>query len=346
MRSSIHSISVPCRGQAMTEFVISVGFIFMGLFVLIPTFGKIMDLQYTNQMASRYLAWERTVWLDGVDGSDDNEEDFVESTDEFESVATRSDLEIMNTLNNRFFYGQGRAQIKYINSSDADGAVGDESPLWDYVQSKNTMYQDSVMLDGSRNLDEKDTPSIAYAMLGVTQDVLGVVQEPLSDFLDFGGNDNTDLLDYDYNLKGYYKPELTTRLNKGNSQGGGSGVWDRDASGNWGSGIEDAIFSNPKWDGTFVARSAILADGWNAQSTGYYQDRADNMVLSSVFDFGFVDTILDFVGILEGGNPDNSPIANLEFGAVGIEPMPVKPDSDGEPADVDTGNDGFYQFDE
>lgn len=331
-------------GQAMTEFVISVGFIFMGLFVLIPTFGKMMDLKYNNLMASRYIAWERTVWLDSVDGDDDNQEDFVESTDEFESVATRSDLEIMNTVNNRFFFGQGQSAIKYINSSDEDAATGDESPLWDYVQSKNTMYQDTVMLDASRDLGEQDTPSIAYTALSVTQDILGLVQDPLSDFLEFAGNDNTDLLDYDYNLKGYYKPELTTRLNSGNSKGGGSGEWDRDSSGNWGSGIEDAIFQN--WDGTFVARSAILADGWNAQSTAYYQDRADNMVLSSVFDFGFVDTILDVVGILEGGNPANSPIANLEFGAVGIEPMPVKPDSDGEPADVDTGNDGFYQFDE
>lgn len=333
-------------GQAMTEFVISVGFIFMGLFVLIPTFGKMMDLKYNNLMASRYIAWERTVWLDSVDVDDINQEDFEESTDEFESVATRSDLEIMNTVNNRFFFGQGRSAIKYINSSDEDAATGDESPLWDYVQSKNTMYQDTVMLDASRDLGEQDTPSIAYNALDFVTKGLNAVQEPIGDFLDAAGGGNPDLLEFDYNLKGYYKPELTTRLNSGNSKGGGDGVWDRDAGGNWGSGIEDAIFSNDTWDGTFVARSAILADGWNAQSTAYYQDRADNMVLSSVFDFGFVDTILDVVGILEGGNPANSPIANLEFGAVGIEPMPVKPDSGGEPADVDTGNDGFYQFDE
>ena len=90
-------------GQAMTEFSVTVAFVFLPIFVFVPTFGKFMDLQFQNLMASRYIAWERTVWFDQI--SDDNRDDFVISGDEFESVAVRSDSAIMDSAENRFFYG-------------------------------------------------------------------------------------------------------------------------------------------------------------------------------------------------------------------------------------------------
>ena len=31
------------------------------LFVLVPTLGKLADIQHENQLAARYVTWERTV---------------------------------------------------------------------------------------------------------------------------------------------------------------------------------------------------------------------------------------------------------------------------------------------
>ena len=61
-----------------------------------------------------------------------------------------------------------------------------------------------------------------------------------------------------------------------------------------------------------------------------------------ILDIGFInDVVIPLVAILEGGL-ENSAIGKFEFGAVGIEPMPLK---DGEPAPVEC-EDGFCTFDE
>lgn len=324
------------RGQAMTEFVVSVGFIFLVLFIIVPTFGKILDMKFQNQQAARYVAWERTVWLRDMNswGGNDNTEDFVISSNEFESVAMRSDSALTNSVSNRFFNGQGRAKFKEISSSDVDGASGDVSALWSYTQSGKSMFQGVEVF----NTNEKDTPAIAYDVLNVLDAGLDVITTPIEFMLNVVGGDNTDLLQLDYNLKGYYSPTVRTSMNTGNAKGGGDGEWDR-RDGDWGGGVEDAIFQH--WDGRFTANSAILADGWNAQSVAYYEDRTDNFVPSTVFDNALFDVLKTAASLLEGG-PDNSAIYKLDFGEMGAEPMPGE---DGQPLDVSC-DDGHCYYDE
>lgn len=319
------------RGQAMTEFVVCVGFIFLGLFVIVPLFGKIFDIKYQGLQASRYVAWERTVWLEDYNSSDENQEDFVISGDEFESIAVRSNDDLYNSVNNRFFYGHGHGGIKFISDMDTGPPAGDLSPVWDYGQSRKTMFR-GVALD----IEEEDTDSIAYDALNILATVLNTVATPINFLLGFLGGENTDLLNIDYNRKGYYSPTLRVSLNPDNAKGGGNGEWELN---NGGSGIEDMIFQN--WDGVFTMHSAILADGWGAQSLGYYQDRADNFVPSTVFNFAAFDALITIASLLEGG-PANSAIGKLEFGEVGIEPMPGE---GGEPMDVSS-DDGFYYYDD
>lgn len=322
-------------GQAMTEFVVSVAFVFLVLFVCIPMFGKIMDMKFQNQQASRYIAWERTVWLSAIDNSDPNHRDFAISADEFESVAVRSDSELTNTMHNRFFNNQGRSAATFVTDDDRGVGDGAVSPIWTYVQSKRSMYDTTTVA----SIGEKDTPGIAYDIFGAVQTGLNVVTTPISFFLDALGGDDR-FLKLDFNRDGYYAPTVSTRLQKTNSHGGGSGQWDRNADGTWGRGIEDSIFS--VWDGVLTSRSGILTDGWSAQSTSYYKDRTDNLVLSNVFDFVVFDVLKTAASVLEGG-PDNSAIYKLDFGAVGIEPMPA--DGDGVPYDVSC-DDGFCTFEE
>ncbi|MDO6748349.1 TadE family protein [Gilvimarinus sp. 1_MG-2023] len=311
------------NGQAMTEFVVSVAFIFMVLFVIVPTFGKIIDMKMTTQQASRYAAWERTVWLESMgawnSGSGDaNTGDFVISADEFESVALRDDAALQNSVASRFFYGQGGADIVPISSVDISGpgAAGTESSLWTYHQSGQPMLGQVEVFD----LSEEKTPSVAYDVIDFLGDGLEAITTPLEFMLNLVGGGNEDLLKLDYNRSGYYKPSVRTTLNAGNAKGGGNGEWDRN-SGAWGSGIEDAIFQ--QWDGRFVSNSAILADGWNAQSVDYYQDRVDNFVPSTVFDNVLFDAFKTAASLLEAG-PAQSAIYRLDFGEMQVEPMPTE----------------------
>jgi hypothetical protein len=49
-------------GQAMTELLICATFILIPLFLIVPMFGKFIDMKHTAIQAARYEAWEYTVW--------------------------------------------------------------------------------------------------------------------------------------------------------------------------------------------------------------------------------------------------------------------------------------------
>lgn len=51
------------RGQALAEFSVIAGFVLVPLFFCLPLLGKFVDLRHKSEMASRYSAWERTVWF-------------------------------------------------------------------------------------------------------------------------------------------------------------------------------------------------------------------------------------------------------------------------------------------
>lgn len=54
-----------CGGQAMVEFVIGAVLFLIPVFLMIPVLGKYLDAKSTATVASRYAAWERTVWYAG-----------------------------------------------------------------------------------------------------------------------------------------------------------------------------------------------------------------------------------------------------------------------------------------
>ena len=333
-------------GQAMTEFVVSVSFVFLSLFVIVPMFGKLMDMQAQTQQASRYVAWERTVWFDS--GAGETPDESVVSNAYWESVAIRNDSAVMESMRNRFFYGNGPGELKPITEDDLSGVTGDINPVWTYVQSKKTMYggttlgTDDDVDTGAMN--GQLTPAIGYKVVDIINTGVSAVVKPINSFLGNFGFDNKNFMTFAHKTKNYYSPVITTQIIKENSHGKGGGVWDRKDDGSWGSGIEDAIFSSG-WDGRLTARSAILADGWNTQSLKHFQATADDFVPSTLFDNGLFDLAIDIASVFDGG-PGNSAVEKLDFGAVGIEPMPS---ADGKPLDVsETGgiDGGFYYYDD
>ncbi|MDB2534181.1 hypothetical protein N9X41_05665 [Porticoccaceae bacterium] len=324
-------------GQAMIEFSVTVSFVFLAIFVFVPTFGKLMDLQLQNLMASRYIAWERTVWFDQI--NDDNRDDFVISNSEFESVAVRSDGDIMNSAERRFFFNHGGLFPVLLNEDDVNSPRGAVSPIWTYVQSKKTMYGGSTL----RSFDAKKTPSIAYEIGDVLATGIKTIKEPIDYLLGAIGNNNEDMFEFPLvTSRNYYNPILATRLNVGNAHGAGESVWERvDGSREFTPGIESAFFKRDgefEWN-MFESRSAILADGWNAQSIKHYKDRADDYVPSTLFQNKVFETIIDIASVLENGR-SNSAIGKLGFGEVGVEPMPAE---DGQPATASC-DDGFCSF--
>lgn len=310
----------------MTEFVVSVAFVFLAIFVFVPTIGKILDMQFQNQMASRYVAWERTVWFDDL--NNDNRDNFEISSAEFESVAVRDDDEIMNSAENRLFYQHGGQLPTFLSEDDTAVPNGETGPLWRYVQSKETMYGGTTIV--SDTFDAEETPGIAYEVTDFIGDGIQAVKSPLDFLLNAAFDEDFLELPLMTDEETFYNPTIRTQVNVGDAHGSGTSYWDRDdTSGNFTPGIESAFFQF--WDGALESRSAILADGWGAQSLEHYRERADDYVPSTLFDNDFIDVVIDIASILEGG-PSNSAINKLSFGEIGVEPMPAE---EGEPLDVE-----------
>ncbi len=345
---------VPMQGQAMTEFVVSVAFAFLPLFVLVPTLGKVIDIQHKNQLAARYAAWERTVWFDDTSGR--NRDDFVTTPASWNSpseggwVAVRDEEEIANSLVNRFFITpRGVAKItdadtappprnfmQSIQAGDRQIDVSEEYDMWGYQQSGNVMYAGTRVLHFSED-DVEDTPALGYEPMEFIAQGIATITDPINEFLSAvpGGilaNDNEDLFGFPLltDHQTFYTPIVSTQLDTGRAHGGGRPGWDEnawdledigDADGDGVAlGIESAIFQ--VWDGEIRSQSAILADGWSAQSVAHYRDRVDDQVPSGVLDNDLVNFIIDAVSFLEGG-PSNSAIDKFGFGAVGVEPLPL-----------------------
>lgn len=54
------------QGQAMIEALIAAALVMVPLFLAIPVIAKYLDIKAYTVQASRYAAWERTVWFGGV----------------------------------------------------------------------------------------------------------------------------------------------------------------------------------------------------------------------------------------------------------------------------------------
>lgn len=63
-----------CSGQAVVEFVVLAAFVLVAMLLALTTLARFEDVRNKVLMGSRYVAWERTVWLDGPDVADTDEQ--------------------------------------------------------------------------------------------------------------------------------------------------------------------------------------------------------------------------------------------------------------------------------
>ena len=112
-----------------------------------PDLGKLADIQHENQLAARYVTWERTVWFDNLSG--ENRDDFSRSGNDWENVALRSASSVTASMQNRFFQTYSNGPVNLITSGD----LGTRSPSdqWRYVQSGEAILRD-VSVNNFREL--------------------------------------------------------------------------------------------------------------------------------------------------------------------------------------------------
>jgi len=108
-------------GQALVEFVVAALFFLVPLFLAIVVLGKFSDVQHTTQMASRYGAWERTVWYD----------DSGTAFDTINASNQKSAAEIGHEIGVRVINDRSQ-QHSVIKNTDraANGFTNGIDPMW------------------------------------------------------------------------------------------------------------------------------------------------------------------------------------------------------------------------
>ena len=165
-------------GQSMTEFLACASFALVPLFLSISLLAKYIDIKQTNIQASRYQAWEYTVWY----ANDSQPMTGFEAVDQPIKSTAFTQLETQR----RFFTDPGNE-----NNTQAIAAVdgtlgwttGTSNPLWtDHTGGR--LYS-GVTGAGDSLRSSEDTPTIP---------VIGDVMNTLFDIIDFAFSAIGDLM--------------------------------------------------------------------------------------------------------------------------------------------------------
>ncbi|MBA1185936.1 hypothetical protein [Stutzerimonas nitrititolerans] len=283
------------RGQAMAEFVVMTAGCLLLLFVLVPVVAKLSDMAYRAQEVARYTAWERTVWY-SVAGNEETLPSQIDTQDGH--LAMRSDSDILNSAEHRLMaFGQQPAAFT-PHDIDLQSQPANRFWRWTHNSSGQAMAAPGSMPADS-GLANARTPSFAYAVIDTYNDVMGVIAKVVSIF-SFGRGDD-DFLQIAHPTRNFYTTDIDIPV----PLAGG------------------ALGSQPLFGERFPtqlnvgARSAVLADGWVAQSEGHFEEKANDFVLGSMIEnnpiWGVVRSLLGFF---------EPSFKTVDFAPIDTEPMP------------------------
>ena len=144
------------NGQAMVEFVVAALFFLGPLFLAIAVLGKFIDVQHTVDMASRYVAWERTVWYE----ADGNKFNSINDPNQKSAAGIQNEVAV-RLLNDR------STNVTVIKDSDksATSFVNGLDPMW--RDPADVTYLDAYNQMVATISKEKPSKDFAGAALGV-----------------------------------------------------------------------------------------------------------------------------------------------------------------------------------
>lgn len=284
------------RGQAMAEFVVMTAGCVLLLFVLVPVVAKLSDMAYKAQEMARYTAWERTVWY-GVAGNSDTHPSQIDTRDGH--LAMRSDAAILNSAEHRLM--SYTSEPRAFAPQDVTLPLDNESNRfwrWTHSGTSRPMSETGSMPESSSLANTRNT-SFAYSILDTYNDVMGGIAKVVSIF-SFGQGDD-DFLQVAHPTHNFYRSNIEIPVAMAGGQLGGQPLFGEDFA----SQLE------------VKARSAVLADGWVAQSEGHFHNKTDDFVLGNMIESNPIwGVVRSLIGLFEPSFKD------VNFAPVNTAPMP------------------------
>lgn len=195
--SRIHRIR--CRGQAMTEFVVSAAFVLVPLFIIIPIIGKYIDVKHATVQAARYEAWEYTANYSNLNQEPSGFTAIGNSRKPVKPLA-----QVQRESRKRFF---SRGDLPIDSIEDAAGFDENQiNPLWRYQDVDRTPLYNVQALDTVSRMRHDGTPDrtgvltnlfrVIQMVFGAMADVLNAISSAVG-----GGPIGFDAI----HVEGYYK---------------------------------------------------------------------------------------------------------------------------------------------
>ncbi|MBU0801209.1 MAG: hypothetical protein KKA05_09430 [Alphaproteobacteria bacterium] len=288
------------QGQAMAEFVVMTAGCLLLLFVLVPVVAKLSDMSYKAQEAARYTAWERTVWYK----TNADEKMLPSQTNLVDGfLASRTDEDVLNSAERRIL-GFTQTPVPF-SPQDIDLQTSENTNRywrWTHGNGGQAMAAPGSMATSSTLSDSK-TPSFAYEVVDVYNSVMGGIAKVVNIF-SFGKGDE-DFLQIAHPIHNFYSTAVSIPVPMTGSQLGSQPLLGE----RFNNGLNVA------------ARSAVLADGWIAQTadgTGSHLDqKANDFVLGNLIaENPIVETVQELIGIFEPS------IKDFDLGYVNTDPIP------------------------
>lgn len=250
------------RGQAMTEVAITATFILVPLFLIIPAFGKFIDMRHASIQAARYQAWEYTVWY-----AEDCERQVFTFNVADPEECPMGGFEAHNSLPFKDRADTRReAIVRFLGSPDGTplqavgpdvGTLGPTNLLW-YDHTANKMVDDTVGGGDPVSSRSPDGLPVIDTILDIVLGVVKIVFGAFADVLGFLGSDaGFDAI----NTDGMAASEVTITM---------------DAP-----AVKTLMTLDDGPDLTFTGKAAVLTDGWNAGGREHTYNQASGMVVTS-----------------------------------------------------------------
>ena len=251
-------------GQAMTELVVAATFILVPLFLIVPAFGKFVDMRHATIQAARYQAWEYTVWYaENCERAVFTAAVFAVEECPMGGFEAHNNLPIKTRETTRResiarFFGSPDGSPLATVAAGAGAAVPIPTNLSWYDHTGNQLYNNNigggqpVSSQSPRGIPVLDT--IFDVVLGAAKLVFGA----FADVLGFLGSDaGFDAI----NTDGLASSAVSIRMNSAATK------------------TLMALDGGP--DLTFSSQAAVLTDGWNAGGREHTYNQASGMIITS-----------------------------------------------------------------
>lgn len=289
------------KGQSLIELAVMLAFFIVPLMLLIPYFSKLIEARHYNDMSARYVAFEKTVWLEQAPSKYQSSGSGSLAIKQTESIKSEVPTRLFSQLN---------MPINSRVSNDFHWDVNQHAyATFKFNQSKQV---DSQGLLAAYNPNDDESQHQYFNVTSSNTEALGTATSLVDAFETVA---NAIALNVEINTKGYYQGnssiQVSSHLLLENEVG-------RDEMSD-----EEGRETKRKNEFEYAMDSSlyVLADGWNVGGPRHNVNRVREMMRSdSINRIPFINDVRDFVSHIPiaKGLHSNS----LKFGHVDVEQLP------------------------